>query len=313
MKRTFFLALWILTMWGGESSVKAIQTGTSADAMKTLVPREEGPWVMESDEVYDAETIFEYIDGAGEVYRSYNMKLLLSRRFRREEGPDLVVDLFDMGSPEDAYGVFTHDLDGEAAGIGQESNYKAGLLSFWKGRYFGSVFAEEESPEAREAVLGLGRRISDSILDEGGKPGLVEALPEKGLVSGEVRFFHLHAILNYHFFVADRNALLLGPTTDAVLAPYVDESGKSRLLVVRYAEAKTAADALDSFCRAYMPDAPERGTVRTEDGTWTSVRLFGDTLAIVFDAGSRESAEDRLAAVGTSIRSLRAAPPEGQR
>jgi hypothetical protein len=142
-------------------------------------------------------------------------------------------------------------------------------------------------------------------------PGLVSVLPSEGLVSGEVRFFHLHPILNYHFFVADGNVLLLGPTTDAVLAPYVDEGGKSRLLVVRYPEEKTAAEALDTFCRAYMPDAPDRGAVRTEDGAWTSVRLFGDTLAIVFDADSRESAEERLSAVGASIRETRGAAPDG--
>ena len=93
-----------------------------------FIPPTVGPYVSEADQTFDAETIFGYIDGAGEVYRSYNMKFLVSRRFHKDGKPDIVVDLFDMGSPEDAFGVFTHDLDGEDAGIGQGSNYKAGLL-----------------------------------------------------------------------------------------------------------------------------------------------------------------------------------------
>ena len=39
----------------------------------------------------------------------------MARRFHKDGKPDIVVDAFDMGSSEDAFGVFTHDLDGEDA------------------------------------------------------------------------------------------------------------------------------------------------------------------------------------------------------
>ena len=123
----------------------------------SYIPTAAGPWLSEADQVFDAETIFDYIDGAGEVYRSYNMKLLVARRFHKDGKPDIVVDAFDMGSSEDAFGVFTHDLDGEDAAVGQGSTYKAGLLSFWKDRYFLSVYAEEETAETKGLVLELGR------------------------------------------------------------------------------------------------------------------------------------------------------------
>ncbi|MGZ5499403.1 MAG: DUF6599 family protein, partial [Candidatus Aminicenantales bacterium] len=103
-------------------------TVPEARLLASYIPITAGPWLSEADQVFDARTIFDYIDGAGEVYRSYNMKLLVSRRFHKDGKPDLVVDAFDMGSSEDAFGVFTHDLDGEDAGIGQGSTYKAGLL-----------------------------------------------------------------------------------------------------------------------------------------------------------------------------------------
>ena len=120
-----------------------------ARRLASYIPVAAGPWLSEADQVYDAEGIFEYIDGAGEVYRSYNMRLLVARRFHKDGKPDIVVDAFDMGSSEDAFGVFTHDLDGESASIGQGSVYKAGLLSFWKDRYFLSVYAEEETAETK--------------------------------------------------------------------------------------------------------------------------------------------------------------------
>ena len=102
-----------------------------------LLPREINGWKAEAkDEVYDSQTIFDYIDGAGEIYRAYNFKLLLARRFAKEGQPDIIADLFEMTSSKDAFGVFTHDLEGYDAGIGQGSTYKGGLLSFWKSHIF---------------------------------------------------------------------------------------------------------------------------------------------------------------------------------
>jgi hypothetical protein len=260
----------------------------------SFIPPTIGPYVSEADQTFDAETIFDYIDGAGEVYRSYNMKFLVSRRFHKDGKPDIVVDFFDMGSSEDAYGVFTHDLDGEDAGIGQGSNYKAGLLSFWKGRYFGSVFAEEETKDAKEAVLELGRRIARAIPKEGPKPGLLSYLPAGGLGTDRICYFHNHSVLNYHFFVADGDILLLEQTASAVLAPYTTAGGKSYLLVVRYPDSAKAARAYESFAKNYMPDARKPGIVRTEDKRWTASGRAGDIVIVVFNADSDQFAMDQL-------------------
>ena len=267
----------------------------------SFIPRTAGPWLSEADHVYNSETIFQYIDGAGEVYRSYNMKQLVSRRFHKDGRPDLVVDLFDMGTSEDAFGVFTHDLDGENAGVGQGSNYKAGLLSFWKDRYFVSISVEEETPETKAAVLDLGRRIAAAIPKNGPAPKLLSYLPSEGLVAERTSFFHNHSILNYHFFVADRDILLLEQTASAVLAPYKTAGGTSYLLVVAYRDEAKAAQAFASFGKNYMPDAKKPGIVRTEDKRWTASARDGAVVIVVFNADSDQFAMTQLAAVQERI------------
>ncbi len=265
--------------------------------LSSYIPATVGPWLSEADRVYGPETVFGYIDGAGEVYRSYNMRLLVARRFHKDGRPDIVVDAFDMGAPEDAFGVFTHDLDGDDAGVGQGSVYKAGLLAFWKDRYFVSVYAEAETDETRAAVVALGREVAGAIPGRGEPPGLLRALPAEGLETRTVRFLHTHPILNYHFFVADENILLLGRETGAVLAEYGEAGGRSRLLVVRHKSARRAARAEASFRRAYLPEASGAEAVRTENGKWTAVRAWGRHLAVVFDAATAEEAAGRLDAV----------------
>jgi hypothetical protein len=304
-----FVVFAAVLAWMGGAFPMSDPQSPDARRLASFIPVAAGPWLSEADQVYDAEGIFEYIDGAGEVYRSYNMRLLVARRFHKDGKPDIVVDAFDMGSSEDAFGVFTHDLDGGSAAIGQGSVYKAGLLSFWKDRYFLSVYAEEETPETKSLVLDLGQRIAAAIPGKGETPGLLKVLPPEGMDALGVRFFHGHSVLNYHYFVAEENILLLDGTTDAVLAVYdAAAGGSTRLLAVAYPDSPAASRALASFSRAYMPDAGDGMTVRTENGKWTSARAGAEILAVVFDAPTELRARDLLESV-FSLAGTRAARP----
>ena len=275
-----------------------IMEDTSKDdkiALGGLLPREINGWqATEKDEIYDPQTIFDYIDGAGEVYRSYNFKQLLARRFTKEGMPDIVADLFDMETSKDAFGVFTHDLEGEDAGVGQGSTYNGGLLSFWKDRFFVSLYSEEEKEDTRKALFALGEKVASSINKEGNEPDIVSLLPSENLAEKSAHYFHNHLILNYHFYVSDENILFLNQQTEAALGIYREGDEKSYLLVVRYAEIDEASHAYKNFMQSYMPDATELGLVQTEDLKWTAARLHQDFIIIIFNAPSRFSAKETI-------------------
>ncbi|HHF51573.1 MAG TPA: hypothetical protein ENL46_02655, partial [Candidatus Aminicenantes bacterium] len=263
-------------------------TGTkNKDSMdlSLLVPEKVNGWKAgEEDRIYDKETIFDYIDGAGEVYNAYQFKKLRARNFSRPGSPDILVDLFDMGSSRNAYGVFTHDLEGERVGIGQDSTYKGGLLCFWKDRFFVSLYAERETEESREAVMELGQEISSRIPNKGSVPEVVSLLPEEELDKSRVRYFFNPLILNYHFHVSDENPLSLNPETEAALGIYGEGESVYRLLLVLYPDEEKARKAYQDFMNAYMPEAPGSPEVEIEDGTWTVAEVKGKMLVIVFGA-----------------------------
>lgn len=284
----FFVGGAIAPMTGNDNDKDSLAAG--------LVPRDVLGWTAVEDHSFDADTIFEYIDGAGEVYRSYNMRSLFARRFEKAAEPALVVDLFDMGTAADAFGVFSHDLDGEDAATGQGSTYKGGLLSLWKGRYFASVYAEGETPGTKRAVFAVSAAIARAIESPGKKPALIAGLPEAGLDAGSVRYFHNHSVLNYHFFVADANILGLDQTTEAALATYGSGPEKTVLLVVLYPDEGRASSAYDGFRSVFMPEAGTSAVVKTEDGKWTAAKRKGRTVFIVFQAPDRDRAEDLLRA-----------------
>jgi hypothetical protein len=201
--------------------------------------------------VYDSESIYSYIDGHAEVYLAYGMKRCLSRRYSGPEGePDIVVDLFELASPADAFGVFTQDRDGEELDIGRGALFRSGWLSFWKGPWFGSIYAEGDSPASRAAVLALGAAAAAAIDADGDPPALLARLPAAGLEPRSVRFLRTQEILNSVHFLGFDNPFELGPDVEAVVGRYRMAGGEGWLLIVRYPDQETAAGAASKAAAA---------------------------------------------------------------
>jgi len=289
--------LFLLMLVGGFGSMCTSSKDRDTD-LGALLPKEIHGWsVSGEDKLFDTETIFDYINGAGEVYRAYNFKSLLARQFSREGQPNIIADLFDMGSAKDAYGIFTHSLEEEDAEIGQGATYMEGLLSFWKDRFFVSLYAEEETPEAKEALFSFAKKVALSISEEGQIPDIVSLFPPENLDRTKIRYFHSYIILNYHFFMADENILFLDQETDAALGLYKQNGERAYLLLVRYLNQEKAKEAFDNFLEVYMPDAGESNIVRTEDDQWTATRLNGNLLSVIFNAHSESHAKEILDSV----------------
>jgi hypothetical protein len=266
------------------------------ELLRSTLPKQIREWRAEPDDrVFDPETIFEYINGGGELYRAYNMRRCLSRRYSNPEGPAIVLDIFDMGSSQDAFGVFTHDQEGEALQVGQGGLYRSGWLRFWKGRFFFSIYSEAEAPAAEKAVRELAGVVALLVRDEGPRPGILSRLPVEGLRSRSVRYLHHQTVLNYHFYLADRNILNLGPRTDAVLATYQHGDEIAHLLLVLYPGAVEAEKAFQGFKRHYLPDAGSTGLALLENRKWSGARREGKLLVIVLDSDNRQLAERLLA------------------
>jgi hypothetical protein len=244
------LAVVALMGCGGAPSAPTAAVGPAAS-----VPTEVAGWRVGGElQVFDSESIYEYIDGHAEVYLAYGMKRCLSWRYSGPQGePSIVLDLFELASAADAYGVFTHDREGEAVSVGQAALLRPGWLSFWKGSWFGSVYAEGESERAEAAMLEIAAAAAGAITEEGAVPALVAELPEAGLDPRSVRFFRTQEILNSVVYLGFDNVLNFGPEIDAVIGHYRRDSGEGWLLLVEYPDAERAAEAEARGLEAGLP------------------------------------------------------------
>jgi hypothetical protein len=275
----------------GEEKVKMSQ--------KFSLPSEAESWKWDGKGMnYNSKTLFSYMDGAAELYLAYGFQNLTVRRFERSGRPPIIVELYEMGSSEDAYGVFSYEHQDETVEIGQGSEFGGGLLRFWKGNYFVSVYAEGEGADVESGILNVGKAVANAIPATGLEPKLVGYIPgmDLGLVDKSVRYLKSHILLNQRFFVAQQNILNLNRKTEAVLAQYLRGKQKTQLLLIRYPNLKEAGDAYRSFIKVYLPDARGKDRSKIEDHKWTSARQRNEFVLIVFGASTEADAEALLKA-----------------
>lgn len=268
--------------------------------------------------------IFEYMDGAGELYLAYRLDHLEVAEYRSDAHGDILLELYWMASSDDAFGLLSGDWGGEAVELGPTAGaggdpwsralYGSGLLRVWSDDLYVRILATRESTAAKGAVLALCRAITEGRPNPP-PPRLATALPahvEPGLRLRIERlcFLRSHLVLNSIYFLSQRDMLDLGPSVEAVFAPYElppadGRKGTVKVFAARYGSNALARQALAGFRATYLrhtgsEGGTDFGVEHIEDG-WIAYRLVGSSLALVFEGPDRHVALALLEAVASGV------------
>jgi hypothetical protein len=206
-------------------------------------------WTPEGDvRTFDEETLFNLVNGQADVFFAYGFERVAVRRYVSADEAAVHVEVWQLATPADAYGLFTLNASGAPVeGIGNNSNADPGRrLSFWQDRYFVSVRALQETDNADLETFA--RQISSALPAGGEPPDLLNRLPSNGLTARPY-FFHEEIAIQDVLWLGGENLLGLGPEMDSVLAQYEIDGTATHLLLIEYpdvASASTGLAALES-------------------------------------------------------------------
>lgn len=298
----------------------ALAAGFESAKMQTAkpeLPRSAGPWTLkEPARTITAENIFEYMDGAGELYIGYRFDRLEVTEYEAPGEKSIVVEVYFMKTPDDAFGLLSLDWGGETVDLKSGSSedvrkqtvwpdalYGEGLLRLSSDKIYARILAERETSRSKQAVLTLGRAIVKDAPDSS-YPALLHQLPEalwpewkqrRGVTS----YFRSHLVLNSLYYLSQENIFDLGYETEAAMTQYERESPlgikRFRVLLIQYPDPGAARQALAHFRSIYLSDQPSSSTetrnfFSVEDG-WLGYRLNGLLATFIFECPDKETAE----------------------
>jgi hypothetical protein len=226
---------------------------TKAPPTESL-PTSEVPagWTRTGDaQRFDAENLYDLVDGQAESFFAYAFESVAVQTYEGPDGAILRVEIWQLATPADAYGLFTTYRAGTPLAVGQEGDTDPGRrLDFWQDRHFVRLFAPEPIPEAD--MQALAESVA-STLPTGGEPtSLLADLPQQGLVPRSDIYFHQEISLQSYLWLGGENVLGLGPDTEGILARYDLDGSPAQLLLVRYDGAEAASVALEALQAAQI-------------------------------------------------------------
>ncbi len=202
-------------------------------------------------QVYHRENLYDLVDGQAESFFAYGFEQVATQKYRNATGVVMRVELWQLATPADAYGLFTTRRSGVPTAIGNEGDSEPGRrLSFWQNRYCAHVSANQELPDAD--VLAFAQAIAAALPTGGERPALVNRLPttEK---EGDV-FFHEEISIQSELWLGGENILGLSSDTQGVMARYNLGGATARLLLIQYPSADKAAAGLAALKSSQVKD-----------------------------------------------------------
>ena len=191
---------------------------------------------------FAGDALYEYINGGAEIYREYGFVRVVVQDYINDEGKSVSVELFQMASPESAYGMYTSKtgLEGKKVSVGNGGQLADYYMNFWKGSMLVTLTGFDETQETRTALGDIAECIDSKIPAGGDKPRIVAFLPEENLLAQSIKYFR--------GFLGLRNSHPFFNLTVAGFAEGVkgDYAGDFSLFLFRFEEQQAARSTLKS-------------------------------------------------------------------
>jgi len=218
----------------------ATLTATSESALETVFPGKTNGWVpAEEARFYNAENLFDLVDGQADAFFVYGFEQVVVRTYTDADENRLDVQIWQLTTPADAYGLFTLGRSGSPAAIGNEGDAEPNRrLSFWQDRYTVHVSARQDVDDT--LLWDFARAVSAALPQNGEPPPLVNKLPQDGFKPREFIFFHEELSIQDRVWLGGENILGLSHDTNGVVATYELDGIPTYLLLIEYPTAKQA-------------------------------------------------------------------------
>jgi hypothetical protein len=140
-------------------------------------------WKKQEDKrVYNNNDLWELIDGAADIFLSYDFKDLHIAEFTSTDQIIIRVELYRHSAPENAYGIYTAERmpDYPQVIIGSQGYKSQGILNFVAGNYYVKIMSAGPV-EARDSMIALvAGKVCESLAQPVGLPDVFKLFPEEG-------------------------------------------------------------------------------------------------------------------------------------
>lgn len=230
-----------------------------------LPPEIDGWARSEMIEMYSPDNLYEYINGAAELYLSYDFKQLYVGEYFNEDSSSIVVDIYRHSSHLHAFGIYSQEkpLIGNYLNIGAQAYWQELMLNFFIGEFYVKISGYDIAQNSEKIIQEFAKEIARRLGGAKGLPEIIQCFPDSNKIKNSEKFVAKN-YLGYSYFHS------------AFTAEYEQDNTNFSLFLITGKNREECRDMLITYLihtNSSVKD-PEEGVYSLSDPYYGQVALF---------------------------------------
>ena len=152
-----------------------------SQGQEPLFPQIPGWKITQDDPVYNANNLWDIIDGAADLYLEYAFVDLHIARYTSTDSIEIRTELYRHVSNTDAFGMYSQERDTayNFIQLGVQGYLQQGILNFITGSYYIKLSTYQTGSKAQKAMLLIGKALAEHLKLINAMPKLFHVFPEE--------------------------------------------------------------------------------------------------------------------------------------
>lgn len=171
-------------------------------------PEIDGWKKSEQVQIYKPETLYQYINGAAELYLNYNFQELQVVEYQHETNASIIVEIYRHETANDAFGIYSQERPkkGQFLDIGAQGYLEQPILNFLLHNFYVKIRSYEITEKASEILTTYAEKLAANLGGKSSLPIILQCFPDSGKIQNSEKYF-AHSFLGHGFlhsgFIAD--------------------------------------------------------------------------------------------------------------
>ena len=183
---------------------------SKTNASSELFPDIKG-WKKSGDiQIYTPQNLYEYINGAAELFLSYDFQELQVAEYLNRHNAAVIAEIYRHKTPVNAFGIYSQErpTEGNFLKIGAQGYVEESILNFVVGNAYVKINSYDVGEETREVLQTFAKRVAENLGGKESLPKILTCFPKEGKKQNSERFI-AKSLLGHGFlhsgFIADYN------------------------------------------------------------------------------------------------------------
>jgi hypothetical protein len=216
-------------------------------------------------QVFSPRTLYEYINGAADLYLAYEFQDLQVAEYKGEKKAGVTVEIYRHKDSTQAFGIYSQErlANAKFLDIGAQGYHEPNVLNFLTGPYYIKINGFNTGEDDEKILLPFARKIETILGEKTTLPRILSSFPGEGKKKNSEKFIFKN-FLGYSFFHS-------GYTAD-----YEVSGKKFKIFVIEGKDREECRAMMEKYVKKTGNEdrKPSEGTYRLKDTYHGEVDLF---------------------------------------